>query len=176
MNGLPNVTIWTDGFAWPNPGGAMGAGAVLVCGDVTKEVLKGFPAAGGNSNNRAELLAVILGLHALNRTATVEIKTDSQFVADGFATWRCGERRDRKNADLFAGIEQAEAGHDVAIQWVRGADELNRHADRLSRRAASELLPARAAEALRKYEEEITSGRNPGPLYQWLLRYSRGAA
>jgi ribonuclease HI len=155
----------------------MGAGAALVCGAAAKEVSKGFPAAAGNSNNRAELFAVILGLQALKRPSAVEIKTDSQYVAEGFATWRNGERRDRKNADLFAGIERAAAGHTVAIEWVRaGADELNRRADSLSRRAASEFFSARTAEALRKYEAAAASGKSPGPLYQWLLRYAGAKA
>lgn len=151
----------------------MGAGAILVCGGAVKELAKGFRAGAENSNNRAELLAVILGLQALKRAAAVDIKTDSQYVADGFATWRNSERRDRKNADLFAWIEHDAAGHDVAIGWVRGgADELNRRADFLSRQAASEFFPPRTAEAVRKYEAVAAAGKDPGPLYQWLLRHA----
>jgi hypothetical protein len=56
------IEIVCDGFCWVNPDGAMGMAAILVCGDKTKEVSEGHPAAAGNTNNRSELLAAILGI------------------------------------------------------------------------------------------------------------------
>jgi hypothetical protein len=42
---LPQVEIWTDGFCWPNPGGAAGLGVILRCNGATRELSEGIAPA-----------------------------------------------------------------------------------------------------------------------------------
>ena len=61
MTDLPEVTIYTDGGADPNPGPG-GWGAVLVSGMQMKEISGADPAT---TNNRMELTAAISALETL---------------------------------------------------------------------------------------------------------------
>ena len=56
------INIYTDGAAKGNPGPG-GYGVVLMAGEHYKEISEGFRLT---TNNRMELLAVIVGLEALN--------------------------------------------------------------------------------------------------------------
>ena len=57
------VTIYTDGAAKGNPGKG-GYGVVLLSGKHRKEISGGFKLT---TNNRMELLAVIIGLESLKK-------------------------------------------------------------------------------------------------------------
>jgi len=57
------VTIYTDGAAKGNPGKG-GYGVVLLSGKHRKEISQGFKLT---TNNRMELLAVIIGLESLKK-------------------------------------------------------------------------------------------------------------
>src|SRR3984893_5803568 len=58
--------------------------------------------------------------------------------------------------------------------WVKGgADELNRRADRLARKAAIPFFPPCAVAPLAKHDESMEAGLNPGPLYLWMVRHAR---
>ncbi|MEM8994420.1 MAG: RNase H family protein, partial [Acidobacteriota bacterium] len=72
----PEVTIYTDGAAAPNPGPG-GYGVVLLFGEHRKELSSGYRLT---TNNRMELLAVIVGLEALKRPCRVRIFSDSKYV------------------------------------------------------------------------------------------------
>ena len=58
-----NITIYTDGAAKGNPGPG-GYGTVLMAGKHYREVSEGFRLT---TNNRMELLAVIVGLEMLKK-------------------------------------------------------------------------------------------------------------
>jgi len=123
------VQIYTDGCALGNPGKG-GAGAVLVYGDVQKELKLHIP---DTTNNRAELEAVILGLEALKRGCTVEIFSDSQ------VTVKCasGEYKRQSNHDLWQRFEFAESRHRVTYNWIRkDSHPLNHRAHELANEAA----------------------------------------
>lgn len=73
------ITIYTDGAASGNPGPG-GFGVVLMAGPYRKELMGGFRLT---TNNRMELLAVIVGLEALkNEGEEVTIYSDSRYVVD----------------------------------------------------------------------------------------------
>jgi ribonuclease HI len=59
----------------------MGCAAILMCGEKTHEVSEGHPAASVYTDNRAELLAAILGLKALTKPCLVMLLTDNSFKA-----------------------------------------------------------------------------------------------
>ena len=73
------VAIYTDGAAKGNPGKG-GYGIVLLSGKLRKELSKGFRLT---TNNRMELLAVIVSLEALKKKPeSVIIYSDSKYVVD----------------------------------------------------------------------------------------------
>ena len=79
------VTIYTDGSSRGNPGPG-GYGAVLQFVDSTgklheRELSQGYATT---TNNRMELLGVIVALEALKRPCTVEVHSDSQYVVNAF--------------------------------------------------------------------------------------------
>ena len=79
------VIIYTDGSARSNPGRG-GYGAVLKYTNpagktFTSELSRGYAKT---TNNRMELMAVIVALEALNRPCDVEVHSDSQYVVNAF--------------------------------------------------------------------------------------------
>ena len=73
------IFIFTDGAAKGNPGPG-GYGVVLKFGNHQKELSEGFKET---TNNRMELLAVIVGLEALTtNNHPVAIYSDSKYVVD----------------------------------------------------------------------------------------------
>ena len=73
------INIYTDGAAKGNPGPG-GYGVVLMAGEHYKEISEGFRLT---TNNRMELLAVIVGLEALKKpNQNVTVFSDSKYVVD----------------------------------------------------------------------------------------------
>ena len=73
------VTLYTDGAAKGNPGKG-GYGLVLLSGDYRKELSQGYRLT---TNNRMELLSVIIGLESLKNTKTkVIVYSDSKYVVN----------------------------------------------------------------------------------------------
>ena len=75
---MNKVTIYTDGAAKGNPGRG-GYGTLLISGNYEKRISQGYMLT---TNNRMELLAVIIGLEALNQKCYVTIYSDSKYVVD----------------------------------------------------------------------------------------------
>lgn len=116
------VTIYTDGGASGNPGPG-GYGALLLYGDHRKEMSAGFRRT---TNNRMELLAVIVALEALKRNGLdVEVYSDSKYVVDavekGWLTnWEKKNFKDKKNPDLWRRFLIIYRKHQVRFHWVKG--------------------------------------------------------
>ena len=98
-----NITIYTDGAASGNPGPG-GYGVVLMAGPHRKELSEGFRRT---TNNRMELLAVIIGLAALRfEGSNVTIYSDSKYVVDAVEKgwYSVGKRPDsRKKRTQISG-------------------------------------------------------------------------
>ena len=100
-----DVHIYTDGAAKGNPGNG-GYGVVMewVGKPYKKEFYEGFRRT---TNNRMELLAVIVGLEKLkNPNTKVLVVSDSKYVVDSVVKkWVLGWEKkgfvDRKNSDLW---------------------------------------------------------------------------
>ena len=94
------ITLYTDGAAKGNPGPG-GYGVVLLAGKHYKEINQGYRMT---TNNRMELLAVIIGLEALKKEGQhVQVYSDSKYVVDGITSWVKGwKRRGWKKADKKA--------------------------------------------------------------------------
>ena len=73
------ITIYTDGAAKGNPGKG-GYGIVLLSGKHRKELSEGFRLT---TNNRMELLAVIVALESIKKAGEeVVVYSDSKYVVD----------------------------------------------------------------------------------------------
>ena len=133
---MPQVTIYTDGGASGNPGPG-GYGAVLLAGQHRKEMSGGFRMT---TNNRMELLAVIIALEELKFKGTdVTIYSDSKYVVDAVSkgwvfNWVKKNFKDKKNPDLWKRFLKIYSEHKVKFVWVKGhaGNALNEVADRLA--------------------------------------------
>jgi ribonuclease HI len=118
------VHIYTDGAAKGNPGPA-GYGVVMemVGTPYKKEFFEGFRLS---TNNRMELLAVIVGLEKLKNPKTkVLVVSDSKYVVDAVEKrwvfqWEKINFKAKKNADLWLRFLKAYRLHRVEFQWVKG--------------------------------------------------------
>jgi len=118
------VHIYTDGAAKGNPGnGGYGVVMELVGTSYKKEFYEGFRLT---TNNRMELLAVIVGLEKLkNPNMTVLIISDSKYVVDSVQKrWVFGWEKKgfagKKNPDLWKRFLKIYRKHQVDFKWIKG--------------------------------------------------------
>jgi ribonuclease HI len=116
------ITIYTDGAASGNPGNG-GYGVVLISGRHRLEKSEGFRLT---TNNRMELLAVIVGLESLKIPGSrVVIYTDSRYVADSVEKgwvfqWESKAFKKKKNPDLWIRFLKVYRNHKVRFVWIKG--------------------------------------------------------
>ena len=114
------IQVYTDGSIHPNPGGPMGWGFIAIdteTGEILMEHSDGREATIGNSNNKAELAALICALRWL-RGRPAEIYSDSEYVVKGTNEWSPrwaikGFRRMK-----FGVVEHAQRGGDRVVELV----------------------------------------------------------
>ena len=122
------VTIYTDGSSRGNPGPG-GYGLVMISGPHRKEMSQGYRKT---TNNRMELLSVIVGLEALKRMDdVVTVVSDSKYVVDAVEKgwvfgWAKKNFQGKKNADLWIRFLAIYARHQVRFRWIKGH---NNHAE-----------------------------------------------
>lgn len=137
---MSNVTIYTDGAAKGNPGNG-GYGVVLMSGPHKKELSEGFVLT---TNNRMELLSVIVALEALTKpNCHVTIYSDSKYVVDSVEKkwvfgWEKKGFKGKKNIDLWKRFLQIYPKHKVKFVWVKGhaGNAMNERCDQLAVAAA----------------------------------------
>ena len=135
------IIIYTDGAASGNPGPG-GFGVVLKAGVYRKELMAGFRRT---TNNRMELLAVIVGLEALKQPGwQVVVYSDSRYVVDAVEKgwvfgWEKKGFKDKKNPDLWKRFLAIYRQHQVKFVWVKGHADIpeNERCDRLAVAASS---------------------------------------
>ena len=96
---------------------------VLISGPHRKELSEGFRLT---TNNRMELLAVIIGLAALRvEGSDVTVYSDSRYVVDAVEkgwvfTWERNRFKKKKNPDLWRQFLVLYRRHRVRFVWVKG--------------------------------------------------------
>jgi len=121
---MHDVHIYTDGAAKGNPGnGGYGVVMELVGTPYKKEFYEGFRLT---TNNRMELLAVIVGLEKLrNPNMRVLVVSDSKYVIDSVVKgwvfgWEKKNFTGKKNPDLWMRFLKIYRKHKVDFKWVKG--------------------------------------------------------
>jgi ribonuclease HI len=137
------INIYTDGSAKGNPGKG-GFGVVLIAGKQYKEISQGFR---HTTNNRMELLAVIVGLeHLKNINSEVQVYSDSKYVVDSIEKkwvfqWEKKHFKGKKNTDLWKRFLVIYKKHKVSFNWVKGhaGHPQNERCDYLAVEASEQL-------------------------------------
>ncbi len=119
-----DIYLYTDGAAKGNPGpGGYGVVIELVGTPHKKEFYEGFRLT---TNNRMELLAVIVGLEKLkNPNMKVLVVSDSKYVVDSvLKKWVFGWEKKgftvKKNPDLWKRFLVVYRKHQVDFKWIKG--------------------------------------------------------
>lgn len=141
---MSDIIIYTDGSARGNPGPG-GYGAVLKSGPHRKELSEGFRKT---TNNRMELLAVIVALETLkSEGSNVEVYTDSKYVSDSVEKkwvfgWEKARFKNKKNPDLWMRFLNIYRKHNVKFHWVKGHANIpeNERCDQLAVEASKKSI------------------------------------
>lgn len=134
------ITIYTDGASRGNPGPG-GYGTILISGNHRKELSQGYKIT---TNNRMELLSVIVGLEALKKKGEeVMIYSDSKYVVDSVEKkwvfgWAQKNFKGKKNADLWIRFLKIYKEHKIKFHWIKGHNfhPMNERCDELAVEAA----------------------------------------
>ncbi len=147
MSEKKRVTLYTDGACSGNPG-IGGYGGILIYGDVEKEY---SGAEEETTNNRMEIMAVIVGLKRLKYPCIVDVYSDSAYAVNAFNEgwiygwkrngWKKADKKEVQNVDLWEALYELTKIHEVTFHKVAGhADNpLNNRCDGLARGAIIEL-------------------------------------
>lgn len=136
------VHIYTDGAARGNPGKG-GYGIVLMSGSHRKEMAQAYRLT---TNNRMELLAVIVALETLKAgDHQITIYSDSKYVVDAFLKrWIDGWVRKNwdkvKNPDLWQRLLPLYKKLKPQFVWVKGhaSNPMNNRCDELATEVADQ--------------------------------------
>ena len=135
-----SIIIYTDGSAKGNPGRG-GYGVVMLSGKHRKEISEGFLLT---TNNRMELLAVIVGIENVKKlNSDIVVCSDSKYVVNAVEKgwlfdWQKKNFKGKKNPDLWIRFLSVYKKHSVRFLWVKGHNNNieNERCDRLAVSAA----------------------------------------
>jgi ribonuclease HI len=148
------IELYTDGASSGNPGPG-GYGVILRSGKHYKELSEGFRKT---TNNRMELLAVIVGLESLKKKGSeVTVVSDSKYVVDAVdKQWVFGWEKKgfakKKNPDLWQRFLKVYRKHKVRFIWIKG------HNDHMENERCDELAVA----ASKGYDLQADTGYESG--------------
>ena len=136
------VNVYTDGACSGNPGNG-GYGVIMewVGKPYMKELSEGYRMT---TNNRMELLAVIVALEQLKKEGLqVLVFSDSKYVVDSVEKgwvfgWVKKGFKDKKNPDLWKRFLRIYKKHQVKFKWIKGHNDhpQNERCDQLAVAAA----------------------------------------
>ena len=120
----PDIIIYTDGSSRGNPGpGGYGIVMQKYGTNYSKEFSEGYRKT---TNNRMELLAVIVALEKLKKlNQKVHVYTDSKYVSESVEkkwvnSWEKKGFKNKKNPDLWIRFLKTFREHKVRFFWVKG--------------------------------------------------------
>jgi len=124
-NNFPNVQLYSDGWANPNPG-KWWYWVILSCNWIKKEFYQWYEIT---TNNRMELTWVITGLQKLKCKSNVQVFTDSKYTINGIQKWWALKWKNNNwnrtktqkaiNYDLWETLLNLVEKHNVTFNWVK---------------------------------------------------------
>lgn len=147
MKEKKRVTLYTDGACSGNPG-VGGYGGILIYGETRREY---NGAELETTNNRMEIMAVIVGLKRLKYPCIVDVYSDSAYTVNAFNEgwiyawkkngWKKADGKAVSNVDLWEELYSLTQIHEVTFHKVAGHtdNDLNNRCDALARGAITEL-------------------------------------
>lgn len=136
-----DVSIYTDGSCLKNPG--VGGWAYVLRYEDKQKI--GSGAVEYTTNNRMELLSVIMAIRSLKKPCSITLYSDSNLVVRTINEWIYGWEKkgfkDKKNVDLLKEYLELIKPHKIKAIWVKAhnGDELNELCDTLARNEALKL-------------------------------------
>ena len=116
------IIIYTDGSCNYNPGSG-GYGFILKYKNYRKEIFQSFKKT---TNNRMELLAIIIALESLNNVKNkIIIYSDSKYIVNAIkkkwlTLWIKKKFKKIKNIDLWKRFCKIHKKNDIKIIWIKG--------------------------------------------------------
>lgn len=141
---MHNIHIYTDGSSKGNPGpGGYAIIIELVGTNYKKEFYEGFRYT---TNNRMELLAVIIGLEKIKKFhQQIIVFTDSKYVIkivekQWIFKWKLKKILKIKNLDLWERFLIVYNYHRITFQWIKGHNShlQNERCDQLAKKASQQ--------------------------------------
>ncbi|MDG7056156.1 MAG: ribonuclease HI [Wolbachia endosymbiont of Meromenopon meropis] len=140
------VTIYTDGACFGNPG--TGGWAAIILFQNSRKCIYGREE--NTTNNKMELKAVINGLKVLKISCNINLYTDSLYVKYGITEWinkwkancwKTSSKKSVKNMELWKELDNIALQHKINWQWVKAhnGDKYNEEANSLARKAVVEV-------------------------------------
>ena len=141
------IKIYTDGACKGNPG-VGGWGAIIMQDEKNIEL---FGGENETTNNRMELIAVIMALKEISSNLELTIYTDSTYVQKGISewiknwkvnNWRSSSKKPVKNKDLWIELDEAVGSRKINWEWVKGhaGNEGNEKADELANQGVISMM------------------------------------
>lgn len=137
---MKKVNIYSDGACSGNPGPG-GYGVILEYNGNEAELSGGEK---NTTNNKMELMGVIIGLEALKEPCEVTVTTDSKYVTDAFnkgwliswqkKNWKKSDGKPVLNIELWQRLLKAASIHKVTFIHVLGHNghHYNERCDKLA--------------------------------------------
>ena len=141
------IKIYTDGACKGNPG-VGGWGAIIMQDEKNIEL---FGGENETTNNRMELMAVIMALKEISSNLELTIYTDSTYVQKGISewiknwkvnNWRSSSKKPVKNKDLWIELYEAVGSRKINWEWVKwhAGNEGNEKADELANQGVISMM------------------------------------
>ena len=141
------IKIYTDGACKGNPG-VGGWGAIIMQDEKNIEL---FGGENETTNNRMELMAVIMALKEISSNLELTIYTDSTYVQKGISewiknwkvnNWRSSSKKPVKNKDLWVELDEVVGSRKINWEWVKGhaGNEGNEKADELANQGVVSMM------------------------------------
>ncbi len=139
--------IYTDGACIGNPG--RGGWAALIISESQKKSLVGSEKL--TTNNRMELMAVIMALKSIENMRCIILFSDSKYVIDGITkwiekwkinNWKSSNKKPVKNVDLWKELDELTKKLTIDWKWVKAhsTDIYNNEVDKLARKEAEKII------------------------------------
>ena len=132
---MQKITIFTDGSAHGKGENRNGGCAAIVWyhdeKDCKSDKYEEFGLhADCTTNNRMELMAVIIGLESIKEPSKITIYSDSSYVVNAYQKkwmttwlnngWKTSTNQSVKNQDLWERLNNALKNHNITFVWVKG--------------------------------------------------------